>query len=108
MICVRLVQVLLAEARGKRLGLIDKEIAEAQLKQQLVAISEEKEVLARHRLSADLLAQLSEKVGAHMCVRVCMRGARVRRHACACMHAVMDGGGGECDMLMHPCVNCPG
>lgn len=51
-----------AEARGRRAGAIDKEVAEAQIKAAQQAIAEEKEVIHRHRLSADLLAQLSEKV----------------------------------------------
>ncbi|GIL77865.1 hypothetical protein Vretifemale_7333, partial [Volvox reticuliferus] len=57
-------QVAAAEARGRRAGMLDKEIAEATIRQQMAAIAEEKEVVARHRLSAELLAQLTEKVRA--------------------------------------------
>jgi hypothetical protein len=42
---------------------MDKDIAEATIRAQLAAIAEEKEVVGRHRLSAELLAQLTEKVG---------------------------------------------
>lgn len=42
--------------------MIEKEVAEAQIKAQLAQLAEEKEVLQRHRLSAELLAQLSDKV----------------------------------------------
>lgn len=56
-------QVIVAEARGRRAGAIDKEIAEATIKAQQASLAEEKEVVHRHRLSAELLAQLSEKVG---------------------------------------------
>ncbi|KAG2438502.1 hypothetical protein HXX76_005053 [Chlamydomonas incerta] len=55
-------QIAAAEARGRRAGMLDKEIAEATIKQQLQVIAEEKEVVSRHRLSAELLAQLTEKV----------------------------------------------
>ena len=55
-------QVNQAEARGRRAGMIEKEIAEAQVKAQLANLAEEKEVVQRHRLSAEVLAQLSEKV----------------------------------------------
>ncbi|EFJ52799.1 hypothetical protein VOLCADRAFT_86130 [Volvox carteri f. nagariensis] len=55
-------QIAAAEARGRRAGMLDKEIAEATIRQQMAAIAEEKEVVARHRLSAELLAQLTEKV----------------------------------------------
>ncbi|GIL50038.1 hypothetical protein Vafri_6355 [Volvox africanus] len=57
-------QIAAAEARGRRAGMLDKEIAEATIRQQMAAIAEEKEVVARHRLSAELLAQLTEKVRA--------------------------------------------
>ncbi|GAX76032.1 hypothetical protein CEUSTIGMA_g3475.t1 [Chlamydomonas eustigma] len=57
-------QVIIAEARGKRAGLIEKEISEAQLKAAQTALAEEKEQVQKHRLSADLLAALSDKVRA--------------------------------------------
>lgn len=46
-------------------GLIEKEVAEAQIKAQLAALEEEKEVVHRQRLSAELLTQLTEKVSTH-------------------------------------------
>ncbi|MEW5299027.1 MAG: hypothetical protein WDW36_002082 [Sanguina aurantia] len=52
----------MAESRGKRAGLVEKEVAEAQIKAQQAALSEEREVIHRHRLSAELLAGLSEQV----------------------------------------------
>lgn len=55
-------QVVVAEARGRRAGLIEKEVAEAQLAAAARALAEEKEVVHKHRLSADLLAGLSDKV----------------------------------------------
>ena len=55
-------QVVIAEARGLRAGLVEKEVAEAQLKAGLAALAEEKELVHRHRLSADLLASLTDKV----------------------------------------------
>eukprot|EP00967_Tisochrysis_lutea_P109944 scaffold171455_cov18-Tisochrysis_lutea.AAC.1 len=69
-----------AEARGKRLGAIEKEVAEAQMKAQQASLAEEKEelyiaelnklaclnfngaqVVLRHRLSSDILAELADK-----------------------------------------------
>ncbi|MEW5313364.1 MAG: hypothetical protein WDW38_004936 [Sanguina aurantia] len=55
-------QAAMAESRGKRAGLVEKEIAEAQIKAQQAALCEEREVIHRHRLSAELLANLSEQV----------------------------------------------
>ena len=54
--------MVVAEARGRRAGLVEKEIAEAQLKAAQAALAEEKEQVHKHRLSADLLASLSDKV----------------------------------------------
>jgi hypothetical protein len=44
-------------------GAIEVEVMQAQLKAAQAQLADEKELVTRHRLSADLLAQLSDKVG---------------------------------------------
>ncbi len=50
-------------------GLIEVEVMQAQLKASQAQLNEEKELVQRHRLSADLLAQLSDKVRCTVMVR---------------------------------------
>ncbi len=76
-------QIAAAEARGRRAGMLDKEIAEATIKQQLAAIAEEKETVSRHRLSAELLAQLTDKVRGVALMRT--RAGDTSHHLEACM-----------------------
>ncbi len=49
-------------ARGKREGLAEKDLVEAQLKAQARALAEERELVSRHRLNAETLTTLSEQV----------------------------------------------
>lgn len=88
-------QIAAAEARGRRAGMLDKEIAEATIKQQLAAIAEEKETVSRHRLSAELLAQLTDKVRG--VAPVPTRAGCTNHHleACTQLHGV-------CSTLLYP------